>query len=211
METTNIRLTEKDLRNIIYETIIKVLKEGPETMGKHRRLVNQLNTEYTNGANSTRIYNKGKAKYYKKGNYKTIDNGERAKNSLILHHDVLGMDVINTIGKDCYLTFDLYMDDKLYAKFDYMITDVADINAKRIYLQGTTDSPKFKKGLLLTYNIADGTFKRPNGSGVYKFILNTNIASPQGSHNASVMQRLLQYKDIYLREIGEDKQTETKH
>ncbi|MBR5736393.1 MAG: hypothetical protein IKX60_06355 [Bacteroidales bacterium] len=206
MKNAKIRLTRNELKHIIKESIVRLMNEGPETMGKHRRLINQLNKEYSDGKAPTRIYNKGKAEYYNSKNYKTVDNGERTKNSLKLHHEILGMDVINTIGRDCYLTFDLYMDDKLYAKFDYTITDIKDINEKRIYLRGTTDTPLFKRELYLTYNIANGSFKRPNASGVYKFVLNTNTASPQGSHNASVMQRLLQYKDIYLKEVVDNEE-----
>jgi hypothetical protein len=111
------------------------------------------------------------------------------------------MDIINEIGQDAYLTFDLYMDDKLYAIFKYTLTDIKDINDKRIYLRGQVDQNGLFRGneLLLTYNIAKGTFKRPSGNGVYKFIVNQNTANPHGAHNASVMERLLKYKDEYMK------------
>ena len=49
------------------------------------------------------------------------------------------MDIINEIGQYAYLTFDLYMDDKLYAIFKYTLNDIKDINDKRIYLRGQVD------------------------------------------------------------------------
>ena len=53
--------------------------------------------------------------------------------------------------------------------------------------------------LRLTYNIAKGTFKRASGNTVYKFVLNTNTSNPNGAHNASVMERLLNYKAEYMK------------
>lgn len=132
---------------------------------------------------------------------KTVDNGERVEKGMVLHHEILGMDVINTIGNDAYLHVEFYMDDKLYAIFKYTITDVKDMNDKRIYLRGNVDKNGLFRGneLLLTYNIANGTFKRPSGNGVYKFIVNQNTGNPRGAHNASVMKRLLDYKDEYMK------------
>ena len=97
--------------------------------------------------------------------------------------------------------FDLYMDDKLFAIFKYTLTDVKDMNDKRIYLRGNVDPQGMFRNneLLLTYNIAKGTFKRPSGNTVYKFILNTNPSNPNGAHNASVMERLLKYKEEYMK------------
>jgi hypothetical protein len=93
------------------------------------------------------------------------------------------------------------MDDKLYAIFKYTLTDVKDMNDKRIYLRGNVEPEGLFRNneLLLTYNIAKKTFKRPSGNTVYKFVLNTNKSNPNGAHNASVMERLLKYKDEYMK------------
>ena len=122
------------------------------------------------------------------------------KNHYILREETiqpefLGMDMINTIGNDAYLHVDFYLDDKLYAIFKYTITDVEDMNDKRIYLRGNVDKNGLFRGnvLRLIYNIANGTFKRPSGNGVYKFIVNQNTGNPRGAHNASVMKRLISY------------------
>ena len=111
------------------------------------------------------------------------------------------MDIINTIGNDAFLYVEFYIDDKLYAIFKYTLTDIKDMNDKRIYLRGQVDQNGLFRGneLLLTYNIAKGTFKRPSGNNVYKFIVNQNPANPCGAHNASVMKRLLDYKDEYIK------------
>jgi len=70
------------------------------------------------------------------------------------------MDIISEIGKDAYLTFELYMDDKLYAIFKYTLTDVKEVNDKRIYLRGNVDSSGMFRNneLLLTYNHFKSTF-----------------------------------------------------
>lgn len=185
-----IRLTENDIHNIVKEVISEVFNEGSKTMGNHRRLLDKLKAQYDAGTNPTRVYPK-----------KTVDNNKRVQNGLKLHHDILGMDIINEIGQDAYLTFDLYMDDKLFAIFKYTLTDVKDMNDKRIYLRGNVDPQGMFRNneLLLTYNIAKGTFKRPSGNTVYKFILNTNPSNPNGAHNASVMERLLNYKEEYMK------------
>lgn len=111
------------------------------------------------------------------------------------------MDIISEIGHDAYFTFELYMDDKLFAIFNYTLTDVKGMNDKRIYLCGNVElSGMFRNNeLLLTYNISKETFTRPCGNGVYKFVLNTNINNPHGAHNASVMERLLKYKEEYMK------------
>lgn len=185
-----IRLTESDLHNIVKQVINEVIDEGSITTGNHRRLLDKLKKEYDTGTNPTRTYPN-----------KIVDNNERVQNGLKLHHSILGMDVINEIGQDAYLTFDLYMDDKLYAIFKYTLTNVKDINDKRIYLRGNVDQQGLFRNneLLLTYNIAKGTFTRPSGNRVYKFILNTNPNNPNGAHNASVMEHLLKYKDGYMK------------
>ena len=75
------------------------------------------------------------------------------------------------------------MDDKPYAIFKYTLTDIKDMNNKRIYLRGDVDRSGLFRGneLLLTYNISNGTFKRPSGNTVYKFIVNQNTANPRGA------------------------------
>ena len=185
-----IRLTESDIHDIIRNVITEVFDEGSKTMGNHRRLIDRLKAQYDAGANPQRVYPN-----------KTVNNNERVKKGLKLHHELLGMDIINEIGHDAYLTFDLYMDDKLFAIFKYTLTDVKDVNDKRIYLRGNVEpNGMFRNNeLLLTYNINKGTFTRPSGNRVYKFILNTNTSNPHGAHNASVMERLLKYKDEYMK------------
>lgn len=146
--------------------------------------------QYNGGSNLQRVYPN-----------KTVDNGERVEKGMVLHHEILGMDVINTIGTDAFLYVDFFMDDKLYACFKYTFTDIKDMNDKRIYIRGSVDSDGLFRNneLLLTYNIANGSFKRPSGNGVYKFIVNQNVGNPRGAHNASVMKRLLDYKDEYMK------------
>ncbi len=185
-----IRLTESEFHNMIKTVITEVFNEGSKTMGKHRRLLNQLKTQYDSGTNPQRVYPN-----------KTVDNNERVKKGLKLHHEILGMDIINEIGQDAYLTFDLYMDDKLFAIFNYTLTDVKDMNDKRIYLRGKVEPGGIFRNdeLLLTYNIAKKIFKRPSGNTVYKFVLNTNTNNPTGAHNASVMDRLMKYKTEYMK------------
>lgn len=185
-----IRLTENDFKRIVKKVINEVLDEGPKTMGTHRRLLDKLQGEYNSGQNLQRKYPS-----------KMIDNGYRVEKGLTLHHELLGMDIINTIGEDAFLYVEFYMDDKLYAIFKYTFTDIKDMNDKRIYLKGDVDKSGLFRGdkLLLTYNIANGTFKRPSGNSVYKFIVNQNTANPRGAHNASVMQRLLDYKNEYTK------------
>lgn len=185
-----IRLTESDLHNIIRNVITEIVSEGSKTMGKHRRLLDKLKYQYDTGKNPQRVYPN-----------KTVNNNDRVRNGLKLHHELLGMDIINEIGQDAYLTFDLYMDDKLFAIFKYTLTDVKDMNDKRIYLRGTVEpSGLFRNDeLLLTYNIAKNTFTRPSGNRVYKFVLNTNTNNPHGEHNAHVMERLLKYKEEYMK------------
>ena len=185
-----IRLTESDLHNIIKQVINEVVDEGSRTMGNHRRLLDKLKAQYDSGAHPQRIYPN-----------KIVNNNDRVKNGLKLHHELLGMDIISEIGQDAYLTFDLYMDDKLFAIFKYTLTDVKDVNDKRIYLRGNVEpSGMFRNNeLLLTYNISKDTFTRPSGNRVYKFVLNTNTSNPHGAHNASIMERLLKYKDEYMK------------
>ena len=183
-------LTESDLYRIVKQVINEALNEGPKTTGKHRRLVNQLKQQYDSNLQPQRVYPN-----------KTVDNGSRVQDSMKLHHEILGMDIINTIGTDAFLYVDFFMDDKLYACFKYTFTDIKDMNDKRIYIRGKVDSDGLFRNneLLLTYNIANGTFKRPSGNGVYKFIVNQNTGNPRGAHNASVMKRLLDYKDEHMK------------
>ena len=185
-----IRLTETDLHRIVKQVISEAIDEGPITTGNHRRLLDKVQQQYNSGTNLRRVYPR-----------KSIDNGERVQKGLKLHHEILGMDIINTIGNDAYLWVEFYMDDKLYAIFKYTFTDIKDMNDKRIYLRGDVDRSGLFRGneLLLTYNIVKGTFKRPSGNSVYKFIVNQNPSNPRGAHNASVMKRLLDYKDEYMK------------
>lgn len=186
-----VRLTESDIHRIVKQAINEALNEGPKTTGKHRKLVNRLKQQYDSNQQLQRVYPN-----------KIKDNGERVQDSMKLHHEVLGMDIINTIGEsDAFLYVDFFMDDKLYACFKYKFTDIKDMNEKRIYIRGNVDADGLFRNneLLLTYNIANGTFKRPSGNSVYKFIVNQNTGNPRGAHNASVMKRLLDYKDEYMK------------
>ena len=105
------------------------------------------------------------------------------------------MDIINDIGPSAYLTFDLYLDDKLYAIFKYTLTEAKNMNDKHISLCGSVDREGLFRGnkLRLVYDTTKGTFKRlsRNTAYNYKFVLNTNTKNSTGSHNTSVMERLL--------------------